>query len=322
MRRENTSVRLESVFGKPSKPRHYLQALVRVLFATALAIGLLCQPVPAQNFINYTTSIGNTPFSTTMPVPMGFVDLSNGNLHMTVPLGSWPQRGNHPFTVALEYDSRIWVPAIVGSTLTWQPTNVPNSQGGWRFVTTPVTGGTTSFQYNVYNCNGTLAHPPYPRNSVVKYFNFQWTDPYGTVRLFPIHTVLDTTHCFGDVASDTEYATDSSGFQMKVSNHSTGIKILAPDGSQVYPTFEDTNGNTFGKDSNGNVIDTLGRTPVVVTTNCGGNSNQTCYDVLNSQGTTSRYTVTTQSISVSTSFGELPPSSAHRIIRHPSLLNS
>jgi len=91
---------------------------------------------------------------------------------------------------------------------------------------------------------------------------------------------------------------------MYVTNY-TQATVFAPDGTQVFPTVEDFNGNYFSKDGNGNVIDTLGRTPVSVTTNCNGDPTKTCYAILNSQGTTSTtVTVTTTSISVNTAFGQ------------------
>ena len=55
----------------------------------------------------YLTQVGNTPFQTTIPVEMGYYDASTGNLHIAIPLGSWPQRGSHGFSAALVYDSRI-----------------------------------------------------------------------------------------------------------------------------------------------------------------------------------------------------------------------
>src|SRR5207249_3020757 len=90
---------------------------------------------------------------------------------------------------------------------------------------------------------------------------------------------------------------------MYVTNYTTVSASYAPDGTQIYPSVKDTNGNYFSTDVNGNVIDTLGRTPVMKTTNCGGNSAQTCYDVLNSQNSTARFTVLTTSITVNTAFG-------------------
>jgi len=117
-------------------------------------------------------------------------------------------------------------------------------------------------------------------------------------------TVSDPNHyCSGLTSSSDAFADDSSGYHVYVTN-SNVVTVLAPDGTQVYPSVKDTNGNYFSTDANGNAIDTLSRTPITATSTCNGNSSQTCYDVLNAKGTTSRFTVTTESISVSTSFGQ------------------
>ena len=133
--------------------------------------------------------------------------------------------------------------------------------------------------------------------------NFQWTAPDGTQRFFPISTQeqISGTGC-PDHPGASGPANDSSGYRMVVTNY-VQATVYAPDGSQVYPSVKDTNGNFFSKDGSGNVIDTLGRTPITKTSNCNSNSNQTCYNVLNSQGGRSTFTITTESISVSTSFG-------------------
>lgn len=62
--------------------------------------------------------------------------------------------------------------------------------------------------------------------------------------------------------------------------------------------MKDANGNFFSTDGSGNVVDSLGRTLVKKTVNWP----TIYYDVLNSQGTTSRFTVSTQQLSVQTSF--------------------
>ncbi len=90
---------------------------------------------------------------------------------------------------------------------------------------------------------------------------------------------------------------------MSVTNY-INATVYAPDGTQVYPNLKDANGNFFSKDANGNIIDTLGRMPVTVTSSCNNNSDQTCYNVLNPQGGRSIYTLTTATISVSTAFGQ------------------
>jgi RHS repeat-associated protein len=254
--------------------------------------------VPGARGQSYLTQVGPSTFSTAIPVELGYYDASTGDLHLQIPLGSWPQRGGFSVTAALVYDSRIWS-NILG---TWQPTNIPGSNGGWRLQMTPAAGGSTSHGHIT-----TLCPEPGSRARYTTYQNFTWTDPYGTVHTFPINTESDPTNCdIGNIPSDQQYANDSSGFFMSVTNFTTVSAIYSVDGTQVYPSFEDTNGNQLSADANGNLIDTLGRTPVKVTTNCNQIQNHICYDVLNSQFNsatgTSRYTVTTQSIAVQTSF--------------------
>ncbi|MFY9531631.1 MAG: RHS repeat-associated core domain-containing protein [Candidatus Acidiferrales bacterium] len=91
---------------------------------------------------------------------------------------------------------------------------------------------------------------------------------------------------------------------MSVTNYTSAV-IYAPDGTEAFPTHQDTNGNSYSTTApNFDIVDQLGRTPVTTVTNCNGHSNQVCYNVLNSQGSTSTYTVTTESIAVSTNFGQ------------------
>jgi hypothetical protein len=45
---------------------------------------------------NYLTEVGTPPFTTVVPVQLGFVDASNGDLHLEIPLGSYPQRHGPP----------------------------------------------------------------------------------------------------------------------------------------------------------------------------------------------------------------------------------
>jgi RHS repeat-associated protein len=80
--------------------------------------------------------------------------------------------------------------------------------------------------------------------------------------------------------------------------------VRAPDGTIVYPTPTDTNGNAYSKNANGDIKDTVGRVPLMTITNCNNSVNQICYDVLNSQGQNSRYTLTLNTIPVATSFGQ------------------
>src|SRR5260370_5096616 len=101
-----------------------------------------------------------------------------------------------------------------------------------------------------------------------------------------------------DTPSASASASDSSGYVMSVANYDQAT-ILARDGPQMFPRVEDTNGNFFSSDSNGNVIDTLGRTPVTKSIN----GNTTTYTVQKSDGGQQSYTVTAETINVATNFG-------------------
>ncbi len=242
----------------------------------------------------YLTQVGDTTFAQPLPLEHGYYDASTGDLHLSIPLGSWSQRGGYSLTASLVYDSRIWT--IISNS--WQPTNIPSSNGGWRLVTSPASGGRTTYSHHTANCPDGDPGQRYTYND-----SFTWTDPFGTVRSFPIYTQTDSTVCNGGSSpSDQEYATDASGYYMVVNNYTQVSGIYMSDGTQVYPTFKDRNGNYFTSDVNGNLVDTVGRTPVKVTTSCNGNASLTCYDVLNSQNTTSRFIVTTETLAVATGF--------------------
>src|SRR5690242_17508208 len=98
---------------------------------------LLCSTFfQAQTYLNAT---GSPTFNTPESVELGYINLANGNLHLQLPFGSWPQRGAIGFSAGMVYDSRIW--QIVNNQ--WQPTNVPNSIAGWRFATSVDAGNVT-----------------------------------------------------------------------------------------------------------------------------------------------------------------------------------
>ncbi len=113
----------------------------RRIFLVALA-WLLGPSVALVRGQTYLQSVGSPTFSTNLPIENGYIDASNGRLHLEVPMGSYPQRGGRQYTVGLVYDSAIWTHA---GTTSWQPTNVSaagcypgsptNSWSGWRLVT-------------------------------------------------------------------------------------------------------------------------------------------------------------------------------------------
>ena len=180
---------------------------------------------------------------------MGSLNVANGNLRQQIPLASFPQRGSRPLVSALAYDSRIW--QVVGTS--WQPTNVLGPWHGWRVVTS-VSPGTASNSASTLMCliGGIIGGHWYPEATVRN--GFTWTDPIGTVHVFSVGTIqpISGTPCSSppNVPNSAGYANDSTGLYMSVTNY-TNVVVYAADGTQLYPTVEDTNGNYFSTDSNG-----------------------------------------------------------------------
>jgi len=250
-----------------------------------------------------------------IPVENGFINIANGNLHLEFSLAAHKQRGALKLNERLVYDSRIWTTA--GYPTTWSPTNVANaaySQAGWRFIDGADTGSVAYY-------NPTYTDEPCPPqdNSTYQLISSQyfWTDTSGTNHPFDVMWQYDTSQDICSFPLDPQpetvsgYATDGSGYYIVLSgwtNSSIPTSILVTDlnGNEVYPQAIDRYGNYWSSDSNGNLIDDLGRTPVIVTTS----GNATYYDVLapngtiNNNGMRVRYTVTTAPIQVSTQFNQ------------------
>lgn len=287
------SMQLKRIDTKRREPgAEFRWRVCRGLLLLVATLGT-CENAVAQN---YLTQIGAPTFTTAQSVELGFVNLSNGNLHLAIPIGRFPQRGARPFIAELIYDSRIWQ-VVSGTSNSWQPTNA-GSQGGWRFATSADVG-----QMNLQGGGSRTGSWVGPAT---------WTDPVGTAHTFPVS--LTTSPCA--VATSGAYANDASGYYMNLSITScvNGAQLswtaYAPDGTLVNSIVsgshapEDINGNYFTKDANGNVIDTLGRTPVTYVANGTGCSTNYCYNILNSQGTTSQIKITTTTVNVNTAFGQ------------------
>src|SRR6266536_1300657 len=140
----------------------------------SVVITALIRPAFAQT--DYSQQIGAPVFSSIEPVELGFVNAANGNLHLEIPIASFPQRGmKQPLTYKLVYDSRIWgIPGIGYGYLPNKYTNpYPTTPWtGWRFI--------TSADY------GTVGQSPWTTlcgsNPVLgdqKINNFWWKAPDG-----------------------------------------------------------------------------------------------------------------------------------------------
>ena len=273
-----------------------------ILTGILLAFGLASFQLQAQDYV-YAT--GNPNFGVNYPIPGGYINVTNGNVHITIPLGTFKQRGNlPPVKVNLEYDSRIWK-IIDNGGYSWQPVNVPNSMAGWR-LTTGLEQGTTSFEEIPVTgpmvCDGKLIQTTVAED----YTRFTWTDGQGTQHIFDA-TLRQTVPPQGPCppggpyppVSGSGYAIDGSGYYLQVVNDYV-MTIYDNSGNEVYPVRKDPNGNTITVNSNGEPVDVQGHTLVTTTTN--GNTIQ--YQVPTVGGGTNTFTATTEPLSVNTAFNQ------------------
>ncbi len=289
------------------KPHRSAALALHWLFGLILLAGVVAPSAKAQD--DPLESIGIRPVPSMLPVQNGYVDLANGDLHLDIPLASLPQRGGGQLRVALIYDSAIWTQ---GNSLGWTS---PFLNGypwdfGWRVVTSADPGGV---QFSVSSSNYCPQDHTY---GTYTFTNYSWMAGDGSVYSFPgLLTQRGITNKCGTHPSSWGggIANNASGYSILVEPtgttvHSGSGKVVysndstvVPSASGSYPASMDSNGNYISHDSNGNIIDTLGRTLVTTTVN----GSTTTIAVLNSKGTTSTYTVTSETINVWTDFASV-----------------
>ncbi len=281
---------------------HSLRALRQLAFACALALAFT-QTGHAQNYLLQT---GAPTFTTADPVPMGFVNIANGNLHIEIPIASVPQRGSLTYAAKLVYDSRIWRTVFNGTSWVWQPDNVPDSDGGWRLVTPGTYREDTDANVNTCFVGAT-------QYTWWQWYRFRYTEPNGTVRKFPVY-YEQTVPCHTAVGNTLAGSSlDGSGYAINVSTDAvTPDTILDPHGTSLpaLPFFPplpmDTNGNFLVsaryENSLWNATDTLNRTPLQ--SNYNSVTNQITYTVLTPGGGTANIVSGRPLMEVCTNFGQ------------------
>ena len=158
---------------------------IRIAVWTALIlpfiVGINLLPLQAQRYIY---DAGNPTYGVNIPVENGFINVTNGNLHMEFHLANTPQRGNLHLDEKLVYDSHFWEIGAY-SNYYWWPDSVPRTSQlamGWRFVAGAETGTLTyksTSATTVCQDNNERAHNYY----TYTYF-YSWQAPDGTVHPF------------------------------------------------------------------------------------------------------------------------------------------
>lgn len=280
---------------------------IRRLLISAFAILLteFAATVPLCRAQDYVYDTGNPNYGVQYPVPDGYINVTNGNVHLTIPLGTFKQRGKlPPIRISLEYDSRIWQIVDNSGTYSWQPTNVSNSLAGWRLITGLETGALSYSDY--ISQYGSCGEGQQQLPTEETFTDFVWTDGEGTKHTFDATlTQALPIPCNPSPApsSTSGWAIDSSGYSvMTVYDTNTGTvqpTVYDNQGNEVYPARMDPNGNTACYNG-GTIVDSTGRTLLTTT----ANGNTTTYQVLKEGGGTNSYTVTTAPIAASTAFNE------------------
>ena len=290
--------------------------MIRTLASVAIAIFSIS--LMAQQQQSFLDEPGVPAFTTAFAVENGFINIPNGALHLEIPIGTYTQRGSKlQYHARLVYDSRFWTydGNPDDSPHGWQPNGVsgyPQPFGvGWRLITGGEPGTPSMSQKLLLECSTGSAGQigPFYKTQLSKY---QYQEPDGTVHRFPSISLTRTDINCGFApgpGTASALASDNSGFRMDVSNF-TSIVVHAPDGTKVYPTVQDSNGNFFTENIQtisgvgfvDHVVDTLGREPVIASFS-GNPVSQVFLDYLNPQGARSRATVTLVPINLATQFG-------------------
>lgn len=311
-----------------SRFRFTLACLIRLCIPVLLAHSLV-QPSHAQDISNYLFQTGAPSFAAMDSFPGGVsVNMTNGNLHMEIPLGSYPQRGSAPVVLKLVYDSRVWVQAPEWTSIqsNFDPYVQELPALGWHIVGMPRPPGLLPSNGSP---NITCAGVP-----LTLYTNQRvWTGPDGATHIFNFNR---TPQCISGGAELDAHADDGSGlhmFQFAAAGSTFNFTtIYAKDGTLLYSdpidaylpcnngpcTFptKDVNGNSLfwsyaginqagGSPYPWTLTDTLGRKTLISGTVAGvAGGRQLTLNMSNSQGATSPFILLSPALGVLYPFSE------------------
>jgi RHS repeat-associated protein len=219
------------------------------------------------------TSVGNNnlpPYGSFHGSDFDIVTLDNGNLHISIPIVTVPQRGGKTISYRFVYDTPSYV--LKDTTRPAPPpppfntyTVSPGDYRGWRLVSPyawAVSTHQTKVLCNTQIVNGTVQYNYYYQEL------FYVIDPDGAKHPFPVTDFHTTDNCTPPVPVLTGPALDGSGMQLTVQGPypSYVAQILLKDGTKLSSittqgaAMEDANGNTSTR-----TADTLNRNLLVET---------------------------------------------------------
>lgn len=162
-----------------------MKSLITGSALLVITIVLLVCPCHAQ-VVQDGNKTGYPFFGTFHGSDIDNVSLTNGNLHVEIPLHRVAQRGKKQYSVIYVYDTPGWMilyypPVQRGQLGQWavNPMNNTDQSQGWRYVSS-IDGGYLNYEQVNQQCPG---NPP--QNTIV-YQNYNWTDSMGTRHQLPL----------------------------------------------------------------------------------------------------------------------------------------
>ena len=208
---------------------------------------------------------GTPPLSTIAGGPFDAVNLSNLDVHFSIPVFSRAGKGM-PFFYNLTYDSLVWSPVSSTGAAAWTPV----SSWGWAPQTNAATGYVVR-PMKTAACKDAIGHPA---GNVTTYGPYTYVDTSGTSHLYQdlLYYVTNPNCIYEELDSFTDTATDGSGLQLYATRLNVGDTVTTPSGIvlgipslNVGGSVSDPNGNTITIGASGTITDTLGTTALTIT---------------------------------------------------------
>jgi hypothetical protein len=230
------------------------------------AAAIMCNLSSSAGFGQVVT--GTPPFGSFGGGPYDTVNLSNLNVHLSIPIMNKAGAGL-PFTYAVTYDNSIWYPVGASGNQVWTPV----TGWGWNSISDGSTGYVPE-SISTVQCNEYY--------NLTHYSFGPYVDALGTSHPVYVTTTPGQSNCsVAPVAGGSSLASDGSGYTLVVSNY-TNVQVMSTGGLTINPyvwqggTFTvpsgsvgDPNGNTISSSYNSSnttttFTDTLSTTALTV----------------------------------------------------------